>query len=171
MHQTDQLLRLNVGFLINQTVGYSRDFIFESAAIHLHPDLDLRDLSGTTKITRASQGLLVQVQMHACLQAECVRCLTSFALPLSIDFTELYAFSANSVSESGLILPDDHHINLGPLVREYMLLEIPINAICKPDCKGLCPICGNNLNEQACHHEPEATDPRLSVLKTLLDPD
>jgi uncharacterized protein len=55
------------------------------------------------------------------------------------------------------------------LFREYILLEIPISPLCRPDCKGLCPICGNNLNEDTCHHEEEAGDPRLASLKALLN--
>ncbi len=51
---------------------------------------------------------------------------------LNWNLTELYAFNEKSVSESDLILPDDAHIDLQPLVREYALLEVPINPICKP---------------------------------------
>jgi uncharacterized protein len=81
----------------------------------------------------------------------------------------MYAFDKRSVSESGLILPEDMHIDLAPLVREYMLLNIPINALCKEDCKGLCPICGENLNRNPHQHDEEEIDPRLSKLKSLLD--
>ena len=161
--------RLNVGFLINQPVGSSRDFLFEVPQYRLDPELQLSELSGTAKVTRTAQGLLVQVVMHATLLSECVRCLTDFQLPLAIDFTELYAFSQKSATESELILPEDAHINLRPLIREYMLLDIPIKPLCKLDCKGLCPICGENLNEGSCNHRPEDIDPRLSVLKSLLD--
>ena len=162
-------LRLNVGFLINQTVGSSRDFLFDIPRIHLPPDLNLEKLSGIVLITRTAQGLLTQVKMRANLATECVRCLTEFQLPLTVDFSELYAFSKNSVTDSELVLPEDAHINLGPLVREYMILEIPISPLCRRDCKGLCPTCGENLNETTCHHEDETIDPRLSILKSFLD--
>jgi uncharacterized protein len=162
-------LRLNVGFLINLSVGDSRDFIFDIPHIHLEPDLDLGDLGGTARITRTAQGLLVQARLSATLLTECVRCLTDFQQPLNVDFTELYAFSRNSVTDSDLVLPEDAHINLTPLIREYMLLEVPISPLCKPDCKGLCPVCGENLNETFCNHEDEAIDPRLAILKTLLE--
>ena len=55
--------------------------------------------------------------------------------------------------ESGLILPEDGHIDLEPLIREYLTLEIPIQPLCKPDCKGLCVECGENLNERLCEHQ------------------
>jgi uncharacterized protein len=50
-----------------------------------------------------------------------------------------------------------------------MLLEIPISPICRPDCLGLCPVCGESLNENTHHHEEEFIDPRLEGLKKLLD--
>jgi uncharacterized protein len=162
-------LRLNVGFLLNAPVGDSRDFPFEIDHIHLDPDLDLDSLQGTARITRTAQGLLLQAKMRATLPEECVRCLKSFEQSLQSEFTELYAFSQNSVTDSGLIVPEDAHIDLAPLVREYMLLAIPISPLCSPDCKGLCPVCGMNLNEGTHHHESEEIDSRLSVLKSLLD--
>ncbi len=67
------------------------------------------------------------------------------------------------------MVPETGLLDLEPLVREEMLLAIPINPICRLDCKGLCPICGGNLNETLCTHEDEEIDSRLSVLKTLLD--
>ncbi|UCH60444.1 MAG: DUF177 domain-containing protein [Anaerolineales bacterium] len=169
MHYPKNPLRLNAGFLINQPVGTSRDFDVEIQRIFLPPDLELSDLIGTAHVTRTAQGLLVQVRLHATLVGECGRCLTDFQLSLDTDFTELYAFSHNSVTESNLRLPENGQINLAPLVREYMILEIPITSLCQPDCKGLCPLCGENLNENTCNHNNEAIDPRLSILKSLLD--
>jgi uncharacterized protein len=161
-------LRLNVGFIIHQTVGYNRDFPIEIPRVHLPPDLDIIDLSGVARVTRTAQGLLVQARMSAKTVCECVRCLENFQQPLDIDFTELYAFTPNSMTESGLLLPETGQIDLAPLVREEMLLAIPINPLCSEDCKGLCPVCGENLNETTCNHEDETIDPRLAVLKTLL---
>jgi len=163
--------RLNVGFLINQPVGSSRDFVFEIPNLHLEQDFDLNGLSGMARFTRTAQGILAQVRLRATLRTECVRCLTYFQQPLNTEFTELYAFSRKSVTESELLLPEDANINLKPLVRDYLLLDIPIKPLCSVDCKGLCPVCGENLNENLCNHEPENIDPRLSILKSLLDKD
>jgi uncharacterized protein len=143
---------LNVGFLVNQPIGTNREFHFEFPSIHLKPDLDLNDFAGVAKIGRTPQGLLVQGKFQAKVTAECVRCLVEFEQPLNMDFSELYAFSTRSVSESGLILPEDAHIDLEPLVREYFLIEIPISPLCRTDCKGLCSVCGQDLNEEICEH-------------------
>jgi uncharacterized protein len=169
MNQSRQSLRLNVGFLIHQSVGSSRDFYFELPTIFIEPDLLLQDLTGGAKITRTPQGLLAQVKLRAGIQADCVRCLTSSDQQLSTKFTELYAFSMRSTSDSELILPEDGYIDLGPLVREYLVLEIPINPLCQPDCQGICAVCGEPQGDQAHFHEVDSRDPRLAVLKTLLD--
>jgi uncharacterized protein len=162
------LLRLNVGFIIHQNVGYSRDFPINIPVIHFPPDLNLEELDGTVKVTRAAQGLLLQARLHANAPSECVRCLTVFPKKLVVDFTELYAFTKNSTTELGLMVPESGKIDLEPLVREEMLLAVPISALCRPDCKGLCPVCGENLNESACEHNIPEPDARLEVLKTYL---
>lgn len=161
-------LRLNVGFIVHQGIGYSREFDFDLPKLALPPDHELRDMTGTARITRTPQGLLSQVKMRATLYTDCARCLTTFPQPLDIDFTELFAFAQRFATESGLILPDDGNIDLEPLVREYMLLEVPLNPLCKPDCNGICPVCGGNFNEEVCDHDAEVFVPRLAALKILL---
>jgi len=148
-------LRLNVGFIVSQAIGYSRDFNFDFPQIHLQPDLDLTNLAGVVRIGRTPQGLLVQCKFSAFLNSECVRCLNEAQISLQTDFSELYAFSQRSVSESGLILPDDGNIDLEPMLREYLVIEIPISPLCKPECKGLCLVCGEDLNVTQCEHQVE----------------
>ena len=167
MSNSQSPLRLNVGFIVHQTIGFSREFDFDFPKIQIQSDLFLRDLKGVVAITRTPQGLLVHVKMKAKITAECVRCLNDFDQPLDVDFSELYAFNRKSVTESGLILPEDAKIDLTPLLREFMLLEVPIKPICRPDCKGLCPVCGENLNENICNHPPTTGDSRFDVLKAL----
>lgn len=169
--QPRDLLRLNVGFILRESAGFTRDFTFDFPQVRIPPDLELNDLTGRVRITRTGKGLLVQVQLKASAVAECSRCLVEFQQPLEIEFTELYAFNANSVTDSGLILPETGKIDLAPLVREEMLLSMPMSPLCQVDCLGLCPVCGENLNEDHHQHEDEPIDPRLEALKTLLDKD
>lgn len=161
-------LRLNVGFLINQSVGTSRDFEIYLPKIRLDQDLELLDLTGLARVTRTPQGLLVQVKMAAVSQTECVRCLKDFQLALQANFTELYAFS-NKAGGDTEVLPENAQINLAPLVREYLLIEIPINPLCSSNCLGLCTVCGEPLNEGPHEHQDDSGDPRLAILKSLLD--
>jgi uncharacterized protein len=162
-------LRLNVGFIVAQSAGFSRDFAFEIPQLNIPPDLQVENLNGAIRATRTPQGILLQADLRAQTILECVRCLTDFEQPLRIEFTELYAFSQRYTTESGLLMPETGIIDLAPVLREYILLEIPISPLCRPDCKGLCPICGNNLNEITCNHDDDSGDPRFSALKKLLD--
>jgi uncharacterized protein len=161
--------RLNVGFIVHQEVGYKHEFSFEFEQIQISDDLDLRHFEGLATIGRTPQGLIIQAEFSAETTLECVRCLNEFDRNLSWTFTELYAFNEKSVSESDLVLPDDAHIDLQPLIREYALLEIPINPICKPDCKGLCAVCGEDLNLSDCGHRNIADESPFSALKGLLE--
>lgn len=162
-------LWLNLGFIIHQQIGFFREFQLAFPRISLAPDLALIDLNGSVRVSRTPQGLLVQVKCHAQMLTECVRCLTEFPLQLITEFSELYAFNRRSITESGLILPEDGKINLAPLLREYMLLAVPITPLCRPDCKGLCSECGENLNDTVCQHKQQNFDPRLETLKLFLD--
>jgi uncharacterized protein len=164
-------LRLNVGFIVAQSTGYSRDFTVEIPQVRLPPDLELTNLAGDVRVSRTPQGLLVQAKIQGDTTLDCVRCLEPFSTILYANFTELYAFSRRNVTESGLLVPDDGQIDLAPLLREIMFLELPISPLCRPECKGLCPVCGENLNITTCNHEDEPADPRLDVLKKLLEND
>ena len=160
--------RINVGFIIHEEVGFTHEFPFEFEKVRIDEDLDLQDFIGTVQVNRTPQGLLVQGKFSGETMLECVRCLKEFSKPLVWKLTELYAFNEKSVSDSGLIIPDDAQIDLESLIREYALLEVPINPLHDPNCKGLCPVCGQDLNVKDCGHRPSADDSPFSALKDLL---
>ena len=109
--------RLNVGFIIHEEVGSSHGFPFEFDEIRIAADLELHNFSGTANIGRTPQGLLVTGDFSGETTLECVRCLRAFSQPLAWDMTELYAFKEKSLSESGLLVPEDAQIDLQPLIR------------------------------------------------------
>ena len=99
-------LRLNVGFIINAQIGFSRDFDFDIPLLKASDDLTLTDFKGLAKIGRTPQGLLVQGNFTGNAKQECVRCLSEYEQPLEWELLELYAFDRKSVTESGLIVPE-----------------------------------------------------------------
>jgi len=128
----------------------------------------LENFDSTIVIDRAQQGLVVQGEFSGDTALECVRCLKPYTQHLHGEWTDLYAFNEKSMSESGLLMPDDRHIDFTPVLREYALLEVPIKALCKPDCKGLCIECGQDLNVKDCGHSQHNEDSPFAALKDLL---
>lgn len=170
MTHRDNPLRINVGFLVKAEPGYSRTIEFDVPHMVLAPDLTVQDLRGAASFGRTPQGLVAEVNLSGRTLTECARCLDEFELPIATEFTELYAFDERSVTESQLLLPANHQIDLAPIGREYLLLDLPITPLCRPDCKGLCPVCGANRNRENCGHEVSPIDPRFAVLKDFIKP-
>jgi uncharacterized protein len=163
-----RVLRLNVGFILKEGIGYSRDFVFDEPAVAVAADLTVRDLRGTVSLTRTPQGLYAQGQLRASLPQECSRCLTELDQPVSMRLAELFHYPPENAPPEAPKVSDDAHLDLTPLVREDMLLSVPMRVLCRPDCKGLCPQCGANWNEGPCDCPAEAIDPRWAGLADLL---
>lgn len=161
-------LRLNVGFLLHKNVGYSRNFDFDHHTIRVGDDVDVTGLRGSIQLTRTSQGVYTQGHLQARISLDCVRCLSTFDQLLTVNLNDLFHHPPLQAGEPSLSIPEDGILDLNPLIREYLLLDIPIQPLCQADCKGFCAECGGNLNESVCEHEPVEIDPRLEALKTLL---
>ena len=146
-------LKINVGFFFNLPIGSYRDIHFEFPELNLPPDLDVTNFSGQVHVSRTPQGLLFEGKFKAVVATECVRCLEPFNQSLETDFNEVYAYKSHSFTESGLYVPEDGNIDLSPIVREYLMLENPMKPLCRPDCQGLCVVCGENLNTGTCEHQ------------------
>jgi uncharacterized protein len=168
--QTSQL-KLTLGFIAQQSIGYNRDFHFKFPVLALQAEFVVRNLEGKITVSRTSEGLLTQGEFRAIIDSVCSRCLAAFEDTLKTDFTELYTFPTHVQEDTELIYPEDGQIDFTPILGEYLMIELPINPLCKGDCKGLCVVCGNDLNNEACDHGTEAIDPRLEILKSLLDED
>ena len=146
-------LRTNVGFMLNKPIGYSRDFEFNFPTIFIEPDLHARNLIGKYTFSRTREGLLLQVELEAEVDGECSRCLEPIPVQVQTSFEDLYVFEPRMVEElDEEQVPRDGYIELGVPFRDYILLGMPINAICSSDCKGICVECGQNLNKGSCEH-------------------
>jgi uncharacterized protein len=120
-------------------------------------DLELESLS---------DGIVVTGQVSAPWEAACRRCLGPARGRLDVTVRELY--QPRPESDEAFTIEGDV-LDLEPLVREAVLLELPLAPLCRPDCAGLCPECGVDRNETDCGHRPDARDPRWSALDDLRD--
>ncbi len=160
---------VNVGFLVKADAGSQREFEFELPEVFLPPDMQLKDLGGSAILGRTPQGIIANVHVSAQTPTECARCLEPITQGIATQFTELYAFDERSTTDSQLLLPKNHQIDFAPIIREYLILDMPITPLCKSDCLGLCPECGANRNEEDCGHVQESFDPRFEALKDLFE--
>ena len=110
------------------------------------------------------------------LELACGRCLEPFTLPVDQPFDLRYQPHAQNTGEGEREIEEDDlttafyendEIDLGQLMREQFYLALPMKPLCNDDCKGLCPICGTNLNRGTCDCNRQWEDPRLAALKTL----
>lgn len=161
MNPTGHPFRFNIGFLINQPIGYTREIPFEFKDFLLEEDLITEDLSGVLVLNRTVTGLRLDASFEAFTLSECARCLEEIRLPINTQFEEIFTFDNHPLSEDELIIPEDGNVDFAPYIRDYLFLEIPIRPLCKPDCLGLCDVCGENLNLQNCGHDQQKDELNL----------
>lgn len=144
--------------MIHEPIGNFRELEFKFEEVTLLPDLQLADFDGLVRINRTPQGLLLDGDFSAKVVGQCVRCLDEYMQPLKTEFQELFAYYSRHTKESEFYVPEDGYINLGPLVYDNMIIDIPIKSLCKEDCLGLCPECGTNLNHEVCEHVSQESE-------------
>lgn len=161
MKKSHNPLRLNVGYLYHKPIGTSRDVPFEFEQLQID-DLSIQNLQCTVRLSKNREGLLLQIMAEAAVSTVCVRCLDDIFMPVSTEFEELYQFPSRYREETDLILPEDGYIDLNPLLREFLILALPIKPLCRKACAGLCTVCGANLNESPCDHQEVVETPEES---------
>ncbi len=120
-------------------------------------------------ITRASTGTVFELRFRARLHGPCVRCLGDAVLELPIAAREYQAASPGAAEELRSPYVVDEKLDLSAWARDALALALPEKILCRPDCAGLCPVCGKGLNAEPHEHEEEAVDPRWSALSKLRD--
>ena len=103
------------------------------------------------------------------LDTTCDRCMTPLHRESVLPIEHILVASLNREDADDLILVEDHQLPLDELVEADLILSLPMKTLCREDCRGLCPMCGKNLNDGLCGCRTESVDPRLAVLKDLLD--
>ena len=109
-------------------------------------------------------GILVSGDVDGTAEGECVRCLIDVAVPVEVEFAELFAYSFDEAFDYTV---QDDHVNLEPLVRDAVVLSLPFQPVCQEDCLGLCPECGVRLLDNPGHEHEAPVDPRWAALAGL----
>jgi len=168
-------MRFNVAQLLKRGIGSSRRYQIREGVESIDPGLVIQEpLVGRIEMVRTADGILVRGELTTAVELECDRCLEPFIQRVEFEIEE--EFQPAIDMSSGAQLPcgeeetriDEHHIlDLTEVIRQSIVLALPMHPVCRPECLGLCDHCGQNLNEGPCDCKESMVDPRLEILKKL----
>lgn len=155
-------------------------FMGETNRLPLDTELDLsqvelygvRPLRQPVQVTGAIVSragvVTLEARVRFLYEGRCDRCLCDFSRPYDMTVEHTLVTTLEN-EESDFVLLQDYQLALDELVRDDILLELPYKSLCREDCLGLCSQCGKDLNEGPCGCNTKTEDPRLAVLKQLLN--
>jgi uncharacterized protein len=171
-------MRFNVTDLLKAAPGESRTYaIDETVVLDDSEQVELiAPVTGSVRMTRDHAGVLVMGQLKTAARMACVRCLEPVDVELAMELSEEFVPTvflpggppvAKRDEEDPATEIDEHHVlDLTEVVRQVILLALPLHPVCREDCAGLCPQCGINRNFGDCDCEPPR-DPRWAALDAL----
>jgi uncharacterized protein len=171
-------LTFAVSGLLAELPGSVREYRIDGVDVALDEGLRLSEpVAGGLRLLRTNRGLIVESDLRTALAGECARCLREVSTPVRVRLNDEVLPTIDLAS--GLLvtleegedletprLTDHHELELRPLVVEAINLQEPIAPLCRPDCPGLCPECGERL-EPGHVHDDGPIDPRLEALRAF----
>ena len=118
-------------------------------------------------VTRASTGTVFELRFRVRLHGPCYRCLADAVLDLPIAAREYQATSPGDAEELTTQYVTDDKLDVADWARDAIALALPDKILCRPECAGLCAVCGRNLNDEPHTHDDEPSDSRWSALEAL----
>lgn len=174
------MMRYNVAQLIKEGIGTTRHDKVSGALYDLDEyNPGPTSIEGEVTLMLTALGILASVKAKFEAKRACRRCLEEVTDCFQVAFEEEFLPSVDI--ETGVKIPlddtadpvlviDEHHIlDLTEVLRQYALVELADGTLCRPDCNGLCPDCGQNLNTGKCNCDHAIEDSRLAVLAQLLN--
>ena len=121
-------------------------------------------------MTGIGDSVALDGELTAALVSPCARCLEDARFDMKVPFDEVFVRQPDPDHPDAYLF-EGSEVDLTDLVVANIAINLPMQFLCKPDCKGLCPKCGKNLNEGPCGCSTREIDSRLAVLQKLLDKD
>lgn len=138
----------------------------------------LSPLKAKLRIDKVSSEILVNGSLSALVEMQCSRCLNNFTNKTDININAVYHPVDELKGEDRHEIKDDEldtgfyrdeQLDISELLKEQLILSLPMKPLCSESCRGICFRCGKNLNIDSCECRQEEPDPRLAKLKKLLD--
>ena len=127
------------------------------------------------RLESVTEGVYVSGRVHAPLAGECARCLDALTDEIDVDLSELFAYpdsvTDETTDEDELPRVVDEMIDVEQMVRDAVVLALPLAPLCSSDCLGLCPGCGEKRADLGPDHGHETLDPRWAALRERLSAD
>ena len=118
-------------------------------------------------VQRAATGDVFQLGFSTALEGPCMRCLAAARVAVEVDAREYEASDSGADEELRSEYVADGELDVGAWARDQVALAVPDRILCRPDCAGLCPVCGKDLNVEPHVHAEAAVDPRWAALESL----
>jgi len=174
-------MQFNVAQLLRQTTGATRHYEIDEPAGISDPALDLvGNIHGNATLLRTQRGVLVTADLHQIVRLQCVRCLADVEATLDIVLEEEFYPSIDLKTglliqwdaegeefEDAVMIDGNHILDLREVTRQWLLVNLPAQPLCRPDCAGICPVCGADRNVEPCKCEAQEGDARWAALADL----
>jgi uncharacterized protein len=152
----------NVSTLLQEPTGSSREYDIDD---EIELDGVTRAVTGHVRLDRTPRGVLVRARIVGSMEEQCSRCLGAITLPIEIVLAEEFVPVVDIISgarvdalegeEDSYRINARHELDLREAARQYWSMTIPMAPLCRDDCPGLCPVCGNNNTAgHACGEAP-----------------
>jgi uncharacterized protein len=161
-----RLLRLRPGEVRRERVEVELEpFLLGGQRYEAHPET----LPVDVEITQASGATVFDMRLGTKLSGPCMRCLGYAELAVDAKAREFHdpAAAPGDALRSDYVVEDK--LDVGAWARDAIALALPEQILCRPECAGLCPVCGKDLNEEPHEHVEERIDPRWAALESLRD--
>jgi uncharacterized protein len=150
--------------VVSRSVPAPADLGIEVIRVPEGSEIDLRLL-----LESVVEGVLVSGDVDVIAVGECARCLDPLERELTVGLQDLYAYPGHGDEDTRTVV-DDGLIDLEPALRDAVVLALPLAPLCRPDCPGLCSVCGERLADDP-DHRHEDVDPRWAALAALRETD
>ena len=173
-------MKLNVAQLMKSPVGTTREYDLEETLREVEDQPLTRPVKVYLHLTRINDGVLARGDVETTLEIACSRCTEPAEQPVAFHFDEQFRPTIDIASGQPVKGEDEdpsdpvytidanHLMDVDEMLRQGIVIETPMHPLCSPDCRGLCPRCGANLNEGPCGCEAEApSGPMAAMLKDL----
>ena len=169
----------NVAQLLREVPGTTRQYPIEGALTGIDENNpSLIAVGGEVVLVRTDSGVLAMGTARMALVRACRRCLELASQSVEVEFEEEFVPSIDvetgrsldtSEAAEELVINDQHLLDLTEVLRQYAVMEAVRGTLCADDCLGLCPVCGQSLNQGDCGCDRSHVDPRMAPLLALLD--